>query len=142
MNQAPLKFGVREGHESLYAIPASSRIRPLRDQIVVEPLSHNPSSVIEVVDNHTKPLRGRVLAVGPGCYPWLYKGKDGRWSQSVPKGERTAQKPSPAFRPCDVKVGDIVELGGLEIGGYLHPKVRWGDKEVVICREEDVAGVE
>jgi hypothetical protein len=38
-----------------------------------------------------------------------------------------------------VKVGDIVELGGLEIGGYLHCTIMWGLKEVVVCREEDVA---
>jgi hypothetical protein len=38
-----------------------------------------------------------------------------------------------------VKRGDIVELGGLEIGGYLFATVRWGAKEVVIAREADVA---
>lgn len=142
-HQAPIQHGVRDGHESMYAIPAEASIRPIRDQIVVEPLSHNPSKIIEVVDSQTKPLKGRVLAVGPGCYPWLYQEhKGGPWSKSVPKGKRIAQKQSRAFRPCDLKVGDIVHLGGLEIGGYLHPRVRWGDKEVVICREEDVAGVE
>jgi co-chaperonin GroES (HSP10) len=137
-----MKFGVRDGHESLYAIPANKTIRPLRDQIVIEPLPAKPSKIIELVENHVKPLRGKVLAVGPGCYPWLYQEhQGGPWSQSVPKGKRIAQKQSTAFRPCDVKPGDTVELGGLEIGGYLHPRVRWGDKEVVVCREEDVAVV-
>lgn len=141
--QQPMKFGVRDGQESMYAIPADQNIRPIRDQIVIEPLDANPSKIIELVENHVKPLRGKVLAVGPGCYPWLYQEHlGGPWSMSVPKGKRVAQKQSKAFRPCDVKVGDIVQLGGLEIGGYLHPRFRWGNKEVVICREEDVAGVE
>jgi co-chaperonin GroES (HSP10) len=55
---------------------------------------------------------------------------------------RTKSWDSKAFRPCDVKVGDIVHLAGLEIGGYLHTTIRWGHKTVVVCREEDIAGIE
>lgn len=123
--------GVRIGNETLTYIGADKHIRPLRDQIIVEPLPWKPSSTIEVV-THAKPLRGRVLAVGPGCYPKRYNG---------PKGVRTKSWDAKCFRPTDVKVGDIVELGGLEIGGYLHQTVNWGGKEVVVCREEDVAGI-
>lgn len=140
--QSPIQHGVRDGHESLYAIPKAKTIRPLRDHIVIEPLPANPSKVIELVENHVKPLRGKVLAVGPGCYPWLYQEQlGGPWSKSVPKGKRVAQKQSKAFRKCDVQPGDIVELGGLEIAGYLFPRLRWGDTEVVVCREEDVCVV-
>lgn len=122
---------VRIGNEILDFVPPSSRIRPLRDVIVVEPIKAEPSKTISVVES-VKPLRGRVLAVGPGCYPKRYDG---------PKGKRTKSWDSKAFRPCDLKVGDMVELGGLEIGGYLHTTVMWGLKEVVLCREEDVAMV-
>lgn len=122
---------MRIGHEAVDGVRADQRIRPLRDHIVVEPLEYAPSTVVEVVYGG-RPLRGRVLATGPGCFPKRYDG---------PKGNRTKSWDSKAFRPCDVKVGDVVELGGIEIEGYLHPRVRWGDKDVVVCREEDVAGV-
>lgn len=124
-----LESGMRVGNELLTFIPPDAQIRPLRDQIIVEPLKWNPSGVIDVITS-MKPLRGRVLAVGPGHYPKRYDG---------PKGKRTKSWDSKAFLPCDVNVGDLVELGGLEIGGYLHTTVMWGLKEVVVCREADVA---
>jgi co-chaperonin GroES (HSP10) len=118
--------GVRIGNELLSFVGKHERIRPLRDVIVVEPLPAH-----EILETPGwKPIRGKVLAVGPGCYPKRYNG---------PKGKRTKSWDAKSFRPCDVKRGDIVELGGREIGGYLHQTVRWGRKEVVICREEDVA---
>jgi hypothetical protein len=118
--------GVRIGNELLEFIKESETIRPLRDVIVVEPLPANETILIDV----WKPIRGKVLAAGPGCYPKRYNG---------PKGKRSKSWDAKAFRPCDVRVGDVVELGGREIGGYLHQTVRWGSKEVVVCREEDVA---
>lgn len=123
--------GVRIGNETITGIPASMNVRPLRDQIVIEPLYWQPSKIIAVA-YQGKPLRGIVLAVGPGCYPKQYNG---------PKGKRTKSWDSKHFQPTEVKVGDIVELGGLEIGGYLHPTFRWGDKECVMIREPDVAMV-
>lgn len=121
--------GVRMGNELLEFVKKSERIRPLRDHIVVEPL---PIERTIMLDSIWKPTRGKVLAVGPGCYPKKYDGD---------KGKRTKTWDSKAFRPCDVKVGDVVELGGRELGGYLHQTIRWGAKEVVVCREEDVAVV-
>lgn len=106
-------------------------IRPLRDQIVVEPLPWRPSAIIEAASK--RKVRGIVRAVGPGTYPKRYDG---------PKGHRTKSWDSKAFRPCDVKVGDIVELGGLEITEYLHKTFVWGDKTVILCQEADVAGIE
>jgi len=121
--------GVRLGNETFDHVPASCRIRPLRDQIIVEPIDWQPSKIVQVAYSG-RTLWGRVLAVGPGRYPLKYDG---------PKGKRTRSWESKAFLPCDIKVGDRVDLGGLEIGGYLHPTFRWGRKTVVICREADVA---
>ena|SRR6185437_11404658 len=123
--------GKRIGQETSDLIPESAKIRPLRDQIVVEPLEWRPSQIIDVA-YLGKPLRGIVKAVGPGHYPKQYDG---------PKGTRTKSWDSKAFLPTEVKVGDVVELGGLELGGYLFQTFLWGAKEHVICREADVTGV-
>jgi hypothetical protein len=48
------------------------------------------------------------------------------------------------FRPVDVKVGDIVELGGLNVfdgEGYQFPEVLVGTETMLVCSERDVAGV-
>lgn len=119
--------GTRIGNELLEFVPAKSKIRPLRDHIVVEPLPAEPTIILDTI---WKPIRGKVLAVGPGHFPKRYDG---------PKGKRTKSWDSKAFLPCDVKVGDLVELGGRELGGYLHCTLRWGKREVVLCREADVA---
>lgn len=121
--------GTRVGNELLTFVHHDEKIRCLRDQIVVEPLPIDHGTSLELV-YEGKPVRGRILAVGPGRYPIRYNG---------PKGKRTKSWDSKHFRPCDLQVGDIVDLGGLELGGYLFTRVIWGDKDVVICREEDVA---
>jgi len=123
--------GKRIGNETWDSVPADAKIRPLRDTIILEPLDWQASRIIAVA-YQGKPLRGRVKAIGPGTYPKKYDG---------PKGKRTKAWESKAFRPCDVKVGDIVELGGLELHGYLWTTFRWGKVEHLICREADVAGV-
>ena len=124
--------GVRIGHETFDSVPESSRIRPLRDTSIVEPLEWNPSTIVWAAW-WGRPIRGRVLEVGPGRHPIRYNGR---------KGLRTKAWESKAFRSCDVKVGDIVHFDGSEYGGRLHQTVRWGSKTVVVCREEDVAGIE
>jgi co-chaperonin GroES (HSP10) len=116
----------RMEHQPDY-LPAGTKLRPLRDQIVVKPLPWKPSKIIEIAGDKRKPLRGVVTAVGPGCYPRLYnKDRSKTWD-------------SKQFRPCDVKVGDVVELGGLEIDGYLFPRIVIGTETHVLCREADVA---
>lgn len=127
-----IERSVRLGNECFDSLPASAKLRPLRDQIIVEPIPWPFSDIIEVVYTG-RPLRGRVLAVGPGHYRKLYDG---------PKGRRTKTWDSKYFTPCDVKKGDIVQLGGLDMGGYLFQTIRWGKKEVVICSERDVTGIE
>ena len=131
MDFGPKIGGTRIGNETFDSIPESSRILPLRDQIVIEPLEWRPSDIINVV-YWGKPLRGRVLAVGPGKYPTRYNG---------PKGKRTKAWDSKHFVPTEVKVGDLIELGGLEIGGYLFETFRWGTKTCVLCSERDVTGI-
>jgi len=121
--------GIRVGHETNVIVRADEHIRPLRDHIVVEVLAWEPSKILDVV-YHGKPLRGRILAVGPGHYPKRYNG---------PKGQRSKCWDSKSFLPTDLKVGDIVEFGGLEIRGYLFTLIRWGSKDCVVCREADVA---
>lgn len=126
MDHAP---DARIGNESNAYVPAEAKIRPLRDQIILEPLDWEPSKLIRVVYGG-KPLRGRVLAVGPGLYRRKYDG---------PKGKRTKSWLGKHFQPTTVQVGDVVELGGLELRGYLFQTILWGTKTVVICREADVA---
>jgi hypothetical protein len=132
--------GIRIGNELNAFIPADAPIRCLRDQMIVEPLDWRPSKIIIVAGYQGKPLRGIVRVIGPGCYLIEYQDSmTGRWGFDIPKGRRKAMRSSNIFRPCDVKVGDLVEFGGLENGGFLHPTIMWGNKEYVLCREEDVA---
>ena len=119
-------------HESSTAIPAEAKLRPLRDQIIVEPLPVVLSKTIVTVEK-IKPLRGIVKATGPGCYPKQYDHPD--------KHKRTKMWDSEVFRPTQVKVGDVVELGGYEYRGYAFQTFMWGDKLHLICREEDISCV-
>jgi co-chaperonin GroES (HSP10) len=126
--------GCRIGNETNLVIPASETIRPLRDHVLLEILAWEPSKILEVV-YRGKPLRGRVLAVGRGTFPKKYNG---------PRGKRDKCWDSKVFLPTDTKVGDIVELGGLEIRGYLftsYASFRWGDKDCLMVREADIAVV-
>src|ERR1043166_8914231 len=108
--------GIRIGRKVTDLIPATENIRPLREHSVLRPLEWEPSKIVAVA-YWGKTLRGEVLAVGPGVYPKQYN------------RDRSKSWDSKACRPCDVKVGDVVELGGLEIHGYDFPTVRWGDQD-------------
>ena len=123
-------------HASSTYVRSDEKIRCLRDQIVVEPLPVEHSKLLAVVE-HTKPLRGIVKAVGPGHYPMCYDHPD--------KHRRTKMWRSTTFQPTQVKVGDIVELGGIRengrIMGYAFPQILWGDKVHVIAREADVSAI-
>jgi hypothetical protein len=130
--------GARVGNELLTFVRHDEQIRPLRDQIFIEPLPIDDRSSLDVV-YRGKPVRGLVRAVGPGCYQIHYY--DSHGNRTYKRGDRKTSKPSKHLRPCDVKVGDVVDIGGLNIGGYLFPVIRWGDIDVVMCREEDVCGV-
>jgi co-chaperonin GroES (HSP10) len=119
-------------HDSNTDIPANANIRPLRDQIIVEPLNVVLSQHI-IVHEDLKPVRGIIKAVGPGHYPMKYDHED--------KAKRTQMWKADVFQPTTVKVGDVIELGGVEFQGYKFPTVYWGGKLHLICREADVSGV-
>lgn len=121
---------------SITYIEPTKDIKPTQDYIIVEPLSVMHSLVLDVIE-HTKPLRGLVKAVGPGHYPLVYDHPD--------KNRRTKMWRSKVFLPTQVKVGDIVELGGVRVDGRIHgysfQQITWGSKTHIICREADVSGI-
>lgn len=121
--------GVRIERTFADPLPQGTRLRPLRDHILIKPLEWQPTKIIHIAGDKRRPLRGTVVAVGPGCHPWRYN------------ADRSKRWPSRAFRRTEVKVGDTVELGGLEIDGYSFPQVLIGNELHIICREEDVAAV-
>lgn len=113
----------------------AEQLRMLRDRILLKPLEWDASKTIIAI-RHGRPVRGVVVAVGPGSYPKKYK--------AGPKGPRSIMEYSRHFRPTEVKVGDIVELGGLNVfdgQGYQFTET-WVDNEKhLICDEGDVAVV-
>ncbi len=132
LEQDPSSRGVRAATDSLTFVPADVPLRPLGDRLIIEALETVYSRTIEVLSKD-RPLRGRVLAAGRGCYPKVYDHSE--------KAKRTQYREGYVFRPCAVKVGDIVELGGAQYGGYAFEQFWWGDKLCLFAREEDVAGV-
>ncbi len=129
--------GVRLADCSLNFIAPGLDIHPLRDQLIVKPLPLELSDAIDA-EWQGQVVRGVVIAAGPGCYPNIHKRgfRPGKHGRPEPYHEI---RQSRIFRPTEVRVGDVVELGGLELGGYLFPKV-WADGAwCVLCREQDVA---
>lgn len=109
-------------------------LRMRGDRILLAPLDVEFSKIIEVI-RHGRPVRGRVLAIGPGIHP-VSKRID------IEGGKRRRIEYSKHFRPTEVKVGDIVELGGLNIfdgKGYAFPEVAVNGQSCIICTERDVA---
>lgn len=125
--------GVAVDRRSLDLVPGQS-LRPLRDHIIVKPLEWRPSALIRIAGDTRKPLRGVVVAVGPGCHPWRYS------------ADRSKRWQSKSFRKTEVRVGDEVELGSLPddalgITGYAFPQVLIGNEVHLVCREEDVCAI-
>jgi len=114
-------------------------LRMLRDNILLEPIDWQPSHVIDLV-RFGRPLRGIVKAIGPGCY-------QKRWRYTTTKEgnrQRCGYQDTLTFVPTEVKPGDIVELGGLNVfdgQGYQFQDVMIEGKTHLICREADVCGV-
>jgi len=132
MDAKPFSRGAEMSHKTVASIPADAVIRPLHDHIVVEPIDGVMSSIIAVV-HECKPMRGIVRAVGPGKHHWKYNHPD--------KHRRTSMKRAKHFTPCAVKVGDVVEFGGLERGGVPFQTFYHGDKLMLMASERDVCGV-
>lgn len=108
-------------------------LRPMGDRIVIRPLHWDASKIIHAI-RHGRPVRGEVIAVGPGANPKKYK--DG------PKGKRSLMDYSKRFQRTELKPGDIVELGGLNVfdgKGYEFTDVLLNNEMVLICQEADVA---
>lgn len=124
--------GVRIEHEP-EMFPEGTVLRPLRDQIFVRPLDWQPSKIILIAGNKRKPLRGEVVFVGPGQRVKKY------WRNH--HGHLTKVGETGQVIPTEVKPGDIVELGGLEIDGYAFKQVTIGHQVLVLCQEQDVTGI-
>ncbi len=91
-------------------------IRPLQDRVIVKRMGEETTSAGGIVlpDSATeKPIRGEVLAVGPG--------------KILDSGEK---------RPLDISVGDTVLFGK-----YSGTEVKLDDEELLVMREEDIMGV-
>ncbi len=90
--------------------------RPLHDRVVIEPLDREEKTAGGIIVPDTaqeKPMRGKVLATGPGA-----RDEDG------------------ALLPMEVKKGDNVLYRK-----YSGTEVKIDDQEVLIMRESDVMGV-
>lgn len=121
--------GVRMTDENLAFIPADMAIRPLRDQMIVEPLDVVHSRIL-IVPTQNDPVRGIVKAIGPGHYRTQYDHQD--------KQKRTKSWAGMRFIPTEVKVGQTV---------LLDPHLKfeqfyWGDRLHIHARQEDVCGIE
>lgn len=116
-------------------LPATAQLRMIGDRILLRPLDVQWSDHI-IVARKGRPVRGEVMAVGPGRHPLKYK-------PSTKPGHKLAVLTG-RFQPTEVKVGDIVELGGLNVfdgEGYSFPEVIIGGERMLIITERDVAGV-
>jgi co-chaperonin GroES (HSP10) len=118
-------------HRTTDFIPAAAKIRPLGDRIFLKPLDWDASKIVIAI-REGRPVRGEVKAVGPGAYRKRYN-KD-----------RSKMYETNAYVPTTVKVGDLVELGGLNIFdglGYSFQEVMWGDERMLVVTERDICGV-
>lgn len=104
-------------------------VRLLGDRVLLRPLEWDASKIIIAI-RHGRPVRGEVMAVGPGHNPIKYREK------------RSKMDYSKHFRPTQVKVGEIVELGGLNIfdgKGYQFEEILYNGARCLICTERDIA---
>lgn len=112
-------------------LPEGTHLRMTRDRILVRPLEWEPSRIISVV-RRGRPLRGVVVSVGPGRYHRIYA------------RDKSSFRETTRFIPTQLKPGDVVELGGLNVfdgQGYSFPQVIIGTQVHLICQEQDVAFV-
>lgn len=108
-------------------------LRMLGDRILLKPLEWDASKVLIAI-RHGRAVRGEVVAIGPGCHPKKYK--------AGAKGPKSLMDYSKRFQRTELKPGDIVELGGLNIfdgQGYAFPEVMVGTERHIVVQEADVA---
>lgn len=121
--------GVRLESQRYEVIAATESVRPLRDYLLLEPLPWKPSRTIQIAGDTRRTLTAKVIAAGPGCHPKRYS------------RDRSRMWESPAFRPTHAKVGDIVELGGLQFNGYSFFRIMIGTKPFLLARDEDICAI-
>lgn len=93
------------------------KLQPLHDRVIVKPEekeTKTPSGIILPDTAQERPLRGTVIAVGPGKL--LDNGK---------------------ILPMDVKEGDVVLYGK-----YAGTEVKIDGEEYVILRQEDILAID
>ena len=91
-------------------------IKPLHDRVMIERLEEELTSAGGIVIPDTakeKPMRGKVLAVGPG--------------KLLDNGNVV---------PVGVKIGDEVLFGK-----YSGTEIKLDGKELVVMREDDIMGI-
>lgn len=116
-------------------VDSPERLRPLRDHILLQPLEWEASKTLAVIRSG-RPLRGIVQAIGPGTHPKKYLRNA--------NGQKRAFRYSRHFQRTELQVGDVVELGGLNIydgAGYRFPEVVVDGIPHLLIQEADVAGV-
>lgn len=119
-------------------LPAGTKLRMLRDQVLVRVLPWNPSRTLKVVSN-MRPLRGVVVAVGPGRNQRRYYRE---WNAKERKYEVTKMGDTGRVEPCGVHEGETVEVGGLELRGYSFVEIMIGAERHIICQDADIAVVD
>lgn len=126
---------------SPYSVPQGCRLRMLRDRLLIKPLDWDASRTIVAI-RHGRPVRGIVVAAGPGDFPKIYT-----WV-TLPDGRRQkiSFRYSKRFRPTEIRVGEVVALGGLDAfdgKGYNHFQEIMMDGEThLIIQEDDCCGIE
>lgn len=124
-------------------LPAGTQLRLLRDRLLVRPLEWSPSVIIATI-RHGRPLRGVVIAVGPGRLYRKYRNKPAALRRNGLVQEQREFVETGTYIPVQVKSGDVIELGGLNIfdgQGYNFPQVIIGTERFLICQEQDVCFV-
>jgi chaperonin GroES len=92
------------------------KLRPLHDRVIVERLEEEKKSAGGIIIPDAakeKPMKGKVIAVGPGK-----RSDDGK------------------LQPMDVKSGDTILFGK-----YSGTEVKLDGTEYVVMREDDIMGV-
>jgi chaperonin GroES len=92
------------------------KLRPLHDRVIVERLEEEKKSAGGIIIPDAakeKPMKGKVVAVGPGK-----RSDDGK------------------LHPMDVKSGDTILFGK-----YSGTEVKIDGTEYVVMREDDIMGV-
>lgn len=118
----------------------NGKLRMTSDRLLVAPLDWDHGCKHIIAIRHGDPVRGIVREVGPGhnpvCKRTNFK-RDGNQMQRIEFSKR--------FRPTEVKVGDIIELGGLNIfDGKGYPIVQdviYNGEYCIIIQERSVACV-